>query len=177
MERCVESSMAFVFSWCCMCTSLLCSCFRMFHMFIHSWKNILTCLFLHENISSHVRLFMKTYPHMHHPLAKKISSHTLSVHEKISSHALFIHPFVNKSPCTCSPCSFRLSSHHVLSMYLYLKSLMTRWHEIHKPPSVPWCIFVHFHIHVTEKEDEAMKLCKQDFKPGCGLRALPVKIP
>jgi len=29
-----------------------------------------------------------------------------------------------------------------LLLYLYHQSLMKRWHQIHKPPSLPWCMII-----------------------------------
>lgn len=65
------------------------------------------------------------------------------VYKHISLHALLIRSFVNTYPCMCPYCSSRPLSRHVLLMYLYHQSLMMRRHQIHKPPSPPWCILIH----------------------------------
>lgn len=113
----------------------------------------LTCLSIRESFSSHVRSFAKT-----------------------SLYASFVHPFTNTSSCMYSPNSSHFSSRHVLFMYLYLQSLMTRPHQIHKPPSLPWSMVTRFRTQVIERENKAMKLRKASSKMGCGLQALLMKI-
>lgn len=54
-----KSSMVLVFTWYCMCMSLLLLYFGMLHVFVHSWKNLLACIpcsSIHETISLHVFL-------------------------------------------------------------------------------------------------------------------------
>ena len=88
-----------------------------------------------------------------------------SIRKKISSHASFIHPFMGKSPCMCSHCSSHSLSCHVLSMYLYMQSLMRRRHQIHKSPSLPWCMIV---LDASDWER------RQGFKLCAGMEALGI---
>lgn len=114
------------------------------HMFIHSQKKSLHASSIHE----------------------KISSHASSVHKKISLHASDVPPFANECPFMRFPCSSHSLSHHVLSMYLYLQSLITSLHRIHKPPHLPWCIVVHFYMKMTKREEKAMKNVQGRFQAG-----------
>lgn len=67
----------------------------------------------------------------------------------------------------CAPCSSHLLSRYVSSMYLFLKLLMMRWHQIHKSPSLPWCIFFCFLVQVTKREDKDLKQRKAHVRPWC----------
>ena len=68
-----------------------------------------------------------------------------TIHENILT-SFFILPFMNKSPCMCFHCSSHSSSRHVLSIYLYLQSLMTR------SPSNGWT-FIELHYPVSSLSD------------------------
>ena len=80
---------------------------------------------------------------------------------------VLLHVLPSFIPFVTAPCLF---------VNLYLQSLMTRWHQIHKPPSLPWCIIVGFWMQMTGRKDKAMKLRKEGFQLGCELWALLVKI-
>lgn len=86
---------------------------------VHLWTN-LDCLSLHPsaNTSLHDHLFVSTSLCMQHFL---IYWWTYP-----SACAPFFHPIYR---CT-------------MFVYLCLQSLMTRKHQMHKPPSLPWCMTI-----------------------------------
>ena len=70
-----------------------------------------------------------------------------------------LHTFfqLRASLLACAPSSSHSSSRHVSSMYLFLQSVMMRWHQIQKSPSLTWCILFHFDASDRER-DKALKL-------------------
>lgn len=89
-----------------------------------------------------------------------------------------LHVFIRSwtSLLACAPCSSLSSSRHISSMYRYPQSLMMRWHQIEKSPSLPWCSVFRFRVQLTGREDKALKLRRAHFRPGCGLHPLSRKI-
>lgn len=83
-------------------------------------------------------------------------------------HDSCVHLFANKSSSMYS-LFIPLSSHHVSSMYLYHQSIITRRRQIQKSLSLPRRIFFRFRVHVTGREDKAMKLRRAHLWSGCGL--------
>jgi len=120
-------------------------------MHLSTSEHILACSSVHP--------FAKTYFHVH-PFVKSCSY--MLVHEHISLYALSL--FI---PYIVTSCLF---------MYLSLQSLMTRRHQVHKPPSLPWCMVIPFRMQVSGRRDKTTKLCKVSFKLRCEHRELMVKI-
>lgn len=166
----------FMFSRACSSFTCILACFK--------------CSFVNEKISSHASFIRGNISLHASSVREKISSHASPICEKISSHAPSFtkksprmhHLFAKKYPCM--HCSFVRSwknlltcpllihpIHHCVTshMYLYLQLIMMIRHQIHKSPNLPWCIVVHFWMQVTRREDKSKKMCKANFKLGCGL--------
>jgi len=163
MERCTESSMVIGFAWCCI------------HMFILTCTlACLTCSSIHENACFSIRSSANTSSRVC-PFAHPRTHLRMVIHSQTNLFVCIVCSFVSKHvllhvlslfiPSVITSCLF---------LYMYLQSLMTRWHQIHKPPSLPWCMMI-FRCRWLGERKRLQKIHEANFELGCGFLALLMK--